>query len=120
MKRLLFILLLWVLGLGSSAAYAQAKDRGAPGGREQINLYRKNLKLDSAKATEVHAVHERYKQEMKAAEADTTLGPSARGKRIQALMDKKNKRLEELLTPGQQQKLIPPSERVKPVTKSKP
>lgn len=107
-------LLLTVLAVHSSAQEQKKQIPGNSGEtkqREQLNFYRKTLQIDSVKAEQVSQVQDNYKQTLKAIIADTSLNEMARRVRIQAAIDGKNLHLKQLLSPAQQDKIIPTTER---------
>lgn len=79
--------------------------------RMQQNFYRRTLQVDSVKASQVAKIQASYKEALNAIVADTTLNDTARRVRIKAIMGLKNRQLEQLLTPAQQAKIIPTTER---------
>jgi len=78
--------------------------------QRQHHYYRRLLNIDSAKAVEVSQVQDTYKAGMKVLEGQN-LSLEERRARIKALMEEKNKKFRALLTPEQQEKIIPPGER---------
>ncbi|PWG81611.1 hypothetical protein [Pararcticibacter amylolyticus] len=79
--------------------------------RGQFNHYRRTLKVDSAKAEQVNKVQSEYKESMKALEEEKGISQEARIARIKALIAERNRKLESFLSPEQQEKIIPPTER---------
>ncbi|PWG78022.1 hypothetical protein [Pararcticibacter amylolyticus] len=77
----------------------------------QFNHYRRTLKGDSAKAEQVNKVQSEYKESMKALETDKSLSQEARIARIKTLIAERNRMLESFLSPEQQAKIIPSTER---------
>lgn len=80
--------------------------------RQERNFYRKTLQVDSVKAMQVSQVQSTYKLALYALNADTSLNEAARRVRIKALMEIKNQKLRNLLSPAQQEKIIPSTERM--------
>lgn len=81
------------------------------------NYYRKNLGIDSVKALQVSQVQNTYKSALKAVVADTSLNELAKRARIGELMEIKNRKLRSMLSPAQQEKIIPSTERMPAQTK---
>lgn len=79
---------------------------------QQRSFYRRSLQVDSAKADQVAQVQDTYKANLKAVMADTSLSVEGRRAKIKALIDGKNQQLKGLLTPAQQEKMIPTTERI--------
>jgi len=79
--------------------------------RQQANYYRRGLQADSQQIARVAVIQSAYKASLYAIMADTTMNEAAKRLRIAALMDDKNRKLSQFLTPAQQQKVIPASER---------
>jgi len=84
--------------------------------RQQHVFYRQTLQIDSAKAQKVAQIQESYKAGMNQLMTDTSLSDEGRRARIKALMDIKNQQLRLLLSPAQQAKIIPTTEREKPAS----
>lgn len=80
--------------------------------KQQRNYYRRVLGVDSLKAIQVQRIQENYKQALKGLMADTSLTAVVKRQRMLVLMDIKNVQLRTLLTPSQQQKVIPSTERM--------
>ncbi|TKC60163.1 hypothetical protein FBD94_14715 [Pedobacter hiemivivus] len=80
--------------------------------KQERNYYRKGLGVDSVKAAQVTQVQGSYKAALNIIIADTSLNEAARRARISALMEVKNQKLRGLLSPAQQEKIIPGTERV--------
>lgn len=80
--------------------------------KQERNFYRKTLQVDSLKANQVSQVQDAYKAGLKAIIADTSLNEAARRAKINALMEAKNQKLRGLLSPAQQEKIIPTTERM--------
>ncbi|TCC97850.1 hypothetical protein [Pedobacter hiemivivus] len=80
--------------------------------KQERNYYRKSLGVDSLKAVQVAQVQNAYKAALNIIVADTSLNEAAKRTRISALMEVKNQKLRGLLSPAQQEKIIPTTERV--------
>ncbi|TKC60160.1 hypothetical protein FBD94_14695 [Pedobacter hiemivivus] len=80
--------------------------------KQERNYYRKSLGVDSVKAAQVSQVQNAYKAALNIIVADTSLNEAARRTRISALMEVKNQKLRGLLSPAQQEKIIPGTERL--------
>lgn len=84
---------------------------------QQRNFYRKTLQVDSAKADQVALVQSNYKAALNAIMIDTSLREEGRRAKVKALIDGKNQQLRQLLSPAQQEKMIPTTEREPAKTK---
>ncbi|MFC1226694.1 hypothetical protein ACFE6N_23015 [Pedobacter sp. BG31] len=112
MKQL-FITICLSIGLMSGSLWASAQEKDSLAtAKRQLDHYRKSLGLDAAKAAQLNGIQNQYKKELNRVMADTTLDLSARKEKIRDLMDRKNGQLKKLLNTAQQQKMIPPSERL--------
>ena len=80
--------------------------------RQQNSYYRKALQVDSVKALQVARIQDSYKFGLNQVLVDTSLNEAAKRIRIKTLMDAKNQQLRLLLSPAQQAKIIPTTERV--------
>lgn len=80
--------------------------------KQERNYYRKSLGVDSVKAAQVAQVQNSYKAALNLIVADTSLNEAARRAKIGALMEVKNQKLKGLLSPAQQEKIIPTTERM--------
>ena len=118
MKRFLTILALITLTV--TVSYSQqrpdslrkAQQRNPENDKQKMQaFYKRSLKVDSAKAEQVSKIMESYKAGMNALQADPSLTYEARRTRIKALMEEKNKKLKAILTPEQQVRIIPGTER---------
>lgn len=87
--------------------------------RDYSVFLKRTLQLDSAKADQVAQVQQNYKDALGKVVADSTLGMEGRREKIRQLIEDKNRRLKLLLSPAQQQKLIPGTELTAP-EKQKP
>jgi hypothetical protein len=118
MKKLFKLTLTVCLGL--LVQFANAQDNKPqqvkrPSGpteekRLQRDHFRRDLGLDSAKAEQVLKIQTEYKTGMRALEADTSIGDAGKQAKKLLLVGEKNRKLKLLLSPSQQQKLIPTSE----------
>ena len=79
--------------------------------QRQHNFYKRSLNIDSAKAVKVADIQDTYKAGMKKVVADQSLSQEARSAKIKALMEEKNQKLRAILSPTQQEKIIPTTER---------
>lgn len=79
--------------------------------KENRNYYRKALQVDSVKAEKVSQIQAIYKAGINQLMADTSLNDAVKRVRIKSLMDAKNQQLRLLLSPTQQAKIIPTTER---------
>lgn len=79
--------------------------------RFERDHYRRTLGIDSVKAEQVLKVQTEYKAAMGGVVADTSLNDLGKRAAIDRLIGLKNAQLERLLTPLQQSKVIPTTER---------
>lgn len=79
--------------------------------------YRRSLGVDSVKAEQLQKVHSDYKSGVGRVMADTSLNDAGKRAAIDRLIQLKNSQLEKLLTPAQQSKVIPTTERKRTDTK---
>ena len=79
--------------------------------QQQRSYYRRALKVDSLKAEQVGRIQDEYKAGMKAVIEDQRLNQQARQARMKALVEEKNRKLSAILTPEQQSRIIPSTER---------
>jgi hypothetical protein len=116
-----FGILMMMVGLSTIANAQQGTRKQQPDAQQQKKLqhghYRKALGVDSIKAAQVLQVQDSYKAALKALMADTSVNLEGRRAKVKALIEAKNHKLGQLLTPAQQQKLIPTTERVPAGTK---
>lgn len=110
MKTRLYLTVLLFAGLGLNSN-AQEKNVQKEK-QQQRNFYRRTLQVDSAKAEQVALVQRNYKAALHTIIADTSLREEGRRAKIKALIDGKNQRLQGLLSPAQQEKMIPTTERL--------
>ncbi|MFN0291066.1 hypothetical protein [Pedobacter helvus] len=82
-------------------------------GRKRVERdhYRRTLGVDSAKADQVLRVSTEYKSGVAKVVSDTSLNDAGKRAAIDRLIVLKNRQLEGLLTPAQQSKVIPTTER---------
>lgn len=114
----LYILsIMTIIGI-SNNSYGQEINKGKPvvaaeqqRQKQERNFYRKTLQVDSLKANQVSQIQDAYKAGLKAIIADTSLNETAKRARISALMETKNRQLRSMLSPAQQEKIIPSTER---------
>jgi|GEM_PF-1205176 len=128
--RKLSFLLLAIIFLGTSFASAQDFERKQDtlrrtkvgtrlevpkdaGGRKRLERdhYRRTLGVDSVKAEQVLKVQAEYKSGVALIVADTSLNDAGKRVAIDRLIRLKNRQLEGLLTPAQQSRVIPTTER---------
>ena len=79
----------------------------------QQAYYRQVLGVDSVKSEQVSQIQDAYKAGMKVVLDDKNLSQDVMREKIKGLMEEKNKKLMLLLTPDQQEKIIPGTERIK-------
>jgi hypothetical protein len=103
-KMQVYILFLLLIGTVLNS-YGQEQKK------QQQNFYRRTLGVDSLKAEKVSNIQESYKIELKTLIADTSLNEVAKQAKINVLVEQKNKQLRTLLSPAQQEKIIPSTER---------
>ena len=99
--------------LSVSTSYAQQQDSLK---QKQINYFSRVLNASRDTAKQVTTIMDTYKESAKKVIVDATLSEEAKRVKIDGLIDEKNKKLEMLLSPAQQAKIIPTTER----TKNKP
>lgn len=118
MKASIYIFFLVLMGMGVNSFGQDQKRKQSVLSelqrqkQQQQNYYRKTLQVDSVKAKEVSAVQDAYKSALKVVIADTSLNEAARRVRIGELMEIKNRKLRSMLSPAQQEKIIPTTERM--------
>ena len=110
---ILVCLLSWGFSLGLKAQEVVARKQR----QELRSFYGKTLQVDSVKAGKVADIQVNYKAGVRALVADTSLTPALRDARIEVLKESKNQQLRKLLTPVQQEKVIPGTERYPAVKK---
>lgn len=97
----------------SSARCQERQQKKAPEhsrGR-QADFYRRTLGVDSAKAGLVSRIQSEYKSGMALLVRDSSLTDEGRRARVRELMEAKNSELRKILSPAQQEKVIPTTER---------
>ena len=110
MKKTIFITLLAIIIIGlNQNSFAQSKEDTHR--RDQRNHYRKTLLIDSNKAELVLKIQTDYKKAISTLDTDSSLTDAGRRAKIELLINEKNIRLKRILTPLQQSKLIPTTER---------
>jgi hypothetical protein len=107
------LLIIAVLTGSCFEAYSQQKPDSLKlrQARQQHTFYRKALQVDSAKAQRVSQIQDSYKAGMNRLMADTGLNEAGRRAKVKVLMDAKNQQLRLILSPAQQAKIIPTTER---------
>jgi hypothetical protein len=109
MKTYIFLIsLLLVSVLSVNNSYAQQQDNL---NQKQIKFYSRVLSASQDTATRVSNIMSTYKEGVKKVVADATLSEEARRVKIDELIAEKNKKLALLLSPAQQAKIIPTTER---------
>ena len=83
--------------------------------QQQHIFYRRSLQVDSVKAQKVAQIQDDYKAGINALMADTALNKAGKQTKIKALMNSKNQQLRLILNPAQQAKIIPTTERERPL-----
>ena len=81
--------------------------------QKQIKFYSKVLTTSKDTANQVSTIMDTYKEGVKKIVADATFSEQTKRVKIDELIAEKNKKLEILLTPAQQAKIIPTTERNK-------
>ena len=105
------ILLTLVMAGFTINSYGQQQQDERTKERQQHNYYRNTLQVDSVKADQVMQVQNNYKRELNTVMADSSLNEQAKRVKIDALIKGKNRQLRKLLSPAQQEKIIPTTER---------
>lgn len=96
--------------LGSSTASAQDAKEAKKGGRrgfsveQQMERLTTELQLTDAQKPKVQAVLEDSAKKRQELRADTSVEPAQRREKMQTLMQDRNKKIKEILTPEQQEK----------------
>ena len=109
---ILLISLLFVSLLSINSSYAQKQKQDSLN-QKHIKFYSKVLTVGQDTAKLVATIMNTYKEGVKKVVADATLTDETRRVKIDALIDEKNKEFERILTPAQQAKIIPTTERNK-------
>jgi len=105
---ILLISLLFVSLLSTNTSYAQQQDSLK---QKKINYLTKVLSTDQQTAKQVASIMDTYKVSVKQVITDATLSEDARRVKINGLIEEKNKKLALFLSPTQQAKIIPTTER---------
>jgi len=105
---ILIISLLFVSLLPTNKSYAQQQDSLK---QKKINYLTKVLSTDQQTAKQVASIMDTYKVNVKQVITDATLSEDARRVKINGLIEEKNKKLALFLSPTQQAKIIPTTER---------
>jgi len=105
---ILIISLLFVSLLPTNKSYAQQQDSLK---QKKINYLTKVLSTDQQTAKQVASIMDTYKVSVKQVITDATLSEDARRVKINGLIEEKNKKLALFLSPTQQAKIIPTTER---------
>jgi len=105
---ILIISLLFVSLLPTNKSYAQQQDSLK---QKKINYLTKVLSTDQQTAKQVASIMDTYKVSVKQVITDATLSEDARRVKINGLIEEKNKKLALFLSPTQQAKIIPSTER---------
>lgn len=111
MKKYLFLTaILVIVVISAKTSFAQKQDNSK---QKLIQYYSKTLiiSIDSAKL--IYDIMSTYKDNVKKVLAETTLTEESRRAKIDDIISEKNKKLELLLSPAQQAKIIPTNERNK-------
>ncbi len=112
MKKLTIVpVLALVLLFCARAGHAQQQPDKQKQTRLMQAFYSRILQIDSVKAAQVSQIQDSYKTSLRAVTADTSLNEAARRAKINVLIGEKNRQLKLLLTPAQQEKVIPTTER---------
>ena len=111
MKIYIFLISLLIASiLFVSTSYAQSQDSLK---QKQIKFFSRVLTVSQDTAKQIAAIMDTYKESVKKVIADATLSEEIKRARIDGLIEEKNKKLELILTPAQQAKIIPSTERKK-------
>lgn len=121
MRRIVFLIMLTWLNAKIACAQQQADNariaRSAVvqnGQKARLSAYYQRLSgINEAKSIKVAEIQMEYKAGLYAVMKDKSLNETARQEKYQALKATKNRRLETILTPVEQQKVIPSNERAK-------
>lgn len=120
MERKIYFGILMTLCVASTAMSSFGQQRTElQKKRDQHLFYRRTLQVDSVKAAQVAKVQDDYKLALKTVLADSAQTQLVKRERIKALIDAKNQKLKQLLTPAQQEKIIPTTERIPSKAKAK-
>jgi len=114
MKKI--IILLGVIQLTSAIANGQQRDttRHKESDHHRMNRFiRQRLNIDSVKAEQIAVIQDTYKASMKQLMSNGGLTENQKRHAMDSLVNRKNNSLSALLTPEQQAKFIPSTERAK-------
>lgn len=123
MRRLNTILLsagmVLLMGVTATTARCQEKQAGkAPAlqhhSEGQAQFYRHILQTDSVKAGQVAEIQRDYKSGMALLMGDTSLSEVGKRAKMGELVEAKNAKLRSILSPAQQERIIPSTERMRP------
>ncbi|TFF34632.1 hypothetical protein [Mucilaginibacter psychrotolerans] len=92
----------------AAKSYGQQPDSSR---RQSITYLSQHLKTDTATARLVNEIRERYKKALGQVMANGALSEQQKRNAIDGLIDDKNRKLEQLLSPLQRAKIIPATER---------
>jgi hypothetical protein len=111
MKTYIFLISLLIAStLSVSNSYAQQQDSLK---QKQVKYFSRILTVSQDTAKQVTTIMYTYKEGVKKVVADAALIEEVKRAKIDSLIEEKNKKLELLLTPAQQAKIIPTTERKK-------
>ena len=111
MKPNFFLIsLLFALILSFNTTYAQQQDSLK---QKLIKFYSKMLTTNPDTAKLVATIMDTYKESAKKVIADVTLSEEAKRIKFDGIVEEKNKKLALILSPAQQEKIIPSTERIK-------
>lgn len=115
MKKVFYIPVL-VLALMSTVHTAAAQDSAVQTSvqitiKKQQDFYQRHLGVDSTLAVQVTKIQQEYKSALKQLWSDPVLEDAEKRNRMKRLMEMKNGKLRHILTPAQQEKIIPTTER---------
>lgn len=102
--------------VGTATAQGQEKETKKkplvdPKRDTQVQFYRHSLGVDSVKAGQVSRIQSEYKSGLSVLMKDTSLTDQGRRAKVMELMEAKNIKLRKILSPAQQEKIIPTTER---------
>ncbi|WP_407426206.1 hypothetical protein [Arcticibacter sp.] len=112
MKRRIYLsafLTVMITGIGLRSYGQQASPQQE---KQQHSYYRRTLGVDSLRAVQVQRIQDNYKQALRGLMADTSLNEVVKRQRMHSLVEGKNVQLRKLLSPAQQRKMIPSTERM--------
>ena len=109
MKLHFFLISLFFASMLSvTTSFAQQQDSLK---QKQINFFSRVLTVSQDTAKQVTTIMGTYKESVKKVIADASLTEEVKRVKIDGLIEEKNKKLELLLSPAQQAKIIPSTER---------